>query len=225
MNKLTLAGLTLILITVTFLSCSDSGVTPNDNLEFSITSNKDLTDNPADSLILDTVKVLIKDIKLNVSQKTDSTNFKTGSFVLFLNLNSTINTISTGMIPAGTYDKVKFEIHKLEDNEPVPDPEFKDSLGRYSIVVKGKYNSLPFVYKSDPSVHQKLSFPGNLVISSSGKSNITLKISPYIWFYKNNLLLNPNDPGNKNDIDNNIKNNVNNNFKAFKDDNKDGNPD
>lgn len=225
MKKYTILLILIVISAFIYVSCKDNSVSTADNLDFSIISDKYLTDNPADSLFLDTVKVLIKDIKLNVASGSDSTNFKVGSFVLYLNLNSSVNTISTAMIPAGTYDKVKFEIHKLEDTETPPDPDFKDSSGRYSVIVKGKYNSVPFVFKTDPSVHQKLSFPGNLIVTSTGKSNITLKVSPYIWFYKNGLLLNPNESGNKNDIDNNIKNNVNNNFKAFKDDNKDGNPD
>ncbi|KXK45861.1 MAG: hypothetical protein UZ05_CHB002002417 [Chlorobi bacterium OLB5] len=140
-------------------------------------------------------------------------------------MNSNINIVSTGFIPAGTYDKVRFMVHKLENNEPVPDPDFEDVNGRYSVVVKGSFNAIPFVYKSDKSAHQKLSFTNSLQVSASGKSNITLKVMPYIWFIKNNAYLDPSDPANHSDIENNIKDNINNNFKIFVDNDRNGIPD
>ena len=50
-------------------------------------------------------------------------------------------------------------------------------------------------------------------------------VRPYIWFLKNGAYLDPRDPANSNDIDNNIKDNIKNNFKAFKDDDRNGLPD
>ncbi|MDQ3019078.1 MAG: hypothetical protein M3R36_00680 [Bacteroidota bacterium] len=210
-----------------FGSCKEDTVSPqsdSDNLDMSVLSTPDFTDNSG-TLVLDTVKVLIKDIKLNVAGGSDSTNFKVGPYVFYLNLNSSINTLTSALIPAGTYDKVKFEIHKLENNEVPPDPDFLDANGRYSVVVKGSFNGVPFIFKSDKSAHQKLNFPNSLIITAGGRSNITIKVSPYMWFYENNSFLDPNDPANRNNIENNIKDNINNNFKAFKDNNKDGIPD
>jgi hypothetical protein len=50
-------------------------------------------------------------------------------------------------------------------------------------------------------------------------------VRPYIWFIKNDVYLDPRDPANSNDIDNNIKDNIKNNFKAFKDNDRNGIPD
>jgi len=214
-------------LAVVINGCSDDNavITKSDNLELSALSASDSTDNTG-ILQLEYAKILIKDIKLNVSNNNqDSTNFKVGPYLLTLNLISNVNTISTGLIPVGTYDKVKFSVHKLEDNETVPDPEFADVNGRYSIVVKGRYNGIAFTYKSTKSAHQKLTFPNMLVVSPSGKSNITLLVKPYIWFIKNNIYLDPADEDNRNDIDNNIKDNINNNFKIFLDNDKNGLPD
>jgi len=177
-------------------------------------------------LILDTVKILVKDIKLDLNTTSDdSTDFQIGPFVIFLNLSSNINLISSAIIPAGTYDKIKFEVHKLNDNEPVPDPEFADANGRYSVVVKGTYLGNYFVYKSTKSAHQILHFPIFVPITASYLSNVTMIVKPYIWFIKNGAYLDPREPANSNDIDNNIKDNINNNFKAFKDDDRNGIPD
>lgn len=229
-SHILLALLLIFLVTALsvniFTGCNDDSVTPPaDNFDFSGMSTPDTSDAPINDLQLDTVKILLKDIKLNVSDSGDSTNFKVGPLVLKLNLNSSLNTISSAYIPPGTYDKVKFEVHKLAGSELPPDPEFVDGNGRYSVIVKGSYRGFSFVYKSDKSAHQKLDFPNSLIVTSAGKSNITLHVRPYIWFVKNGVYLDPRIPANANDIDNNIKNNINNNFKAFKDNDRNGLPD
>jgi len=206
--------------------CSDSSTSPQiDNLSFSVMSSADSAGDSQNILVLDTVKILIKDIKLNVANNNqDSTNFKVGPFVLFLNLTSSINNISSALIPAGDYDKVKFEIHKLNDNETIPDPDFADDNGRYSVIVKGSYLENRFVYKSTKSAHQILQFPKNLPVTSI-LTNITLVVKPYIWFIKDGAYLDPREPANSNDIDNNIKDNIKNNLKAFQDRDRNGIPD
>ena len=221
------------LITAVFISmagiygCGDSTVAPQaDNLSFSSTSSVDSVGDNQNLLILDTVKILIKDIKVKVANNNeDSTNFKVGPFVLFLNLSGSVNQISSAIIPAGNYKKVKFEIHKLEDAEAIPDPEFADANGRYSVIIKGTYLGVYFVYKSSKSAHQILQFPLDIPLSAAVLTNISLIVRPYIWFIKNDAYMNPLDPANSNDIDNNIKDNIKNNFKAFKDNDRNGIPD
>ena len=226
-NKISTLILAAFISAAGFYGCSDSTVTPQaDNLSFSVTSSADSIGDFQNILILDTVKILLKEIKLNVANvNQDSTNFKVGPFVLFLNLSSSINFISSAIIPAGSYDKIKFEVHKLNDNEAVPDPEFADANGRYSVIVKGWYLGNYFVYKSTKSAHQKLSFPTAISITSDYISNVTMIVKPYIWFIENGIYIDPRDPVNSNDIDNNIKDNINQNFKAFKDNDKNGLPD
>ncbi|MBE2217483.1 MAG: hypothetical protein IAE90_04715 [Ignavibacteria bacterium] len=211
-----------------FYGCGDSTTTPTqaDNLSFSGVSSDDSVGDAQNYLILDTVKILIKDIKINYANTSDdSTDFKVGPFVLFLNLTSNVNVISTGIVPAGNYKKIKFEIHKLQDAEVIPDPEFADANGRYSVIVKGKYFGNYFVYKSTKSAHQILNFPSDIGVAADRSTNVTLLVKPYIWFIKNGAYLDPFNPDNSNDIDNNIKDNINNNFKAFRDNDKNGQED
>lgn len=228
-EKFSILVLAIVISVSGFYGCNDDSniTTPKaSNLSFSAMYSADSVGDSQGILILDTVKILIKDIKLNVANNNqDSTNFKTGPYVLFLNLSSSVTEITNGIIPAGTYNKIRFEVHKLNDNEPVPDPEFADANGRYSVIVKGRYLGNYFVYKSAKSAHQILTFPNTVQISDTQLSNITLTVKPYIWFIENNVYLDPRVPSNSNDIDNNIKDNVNNNFKAFKDNDKNGIPD
>lgn len=215
--------LAILVTAAAFNGCGET-VTPGqgDNLTFTSMSSNDSIGDSQGILVLDTVKILIKDIKVNYANNDDSSDYKIGPFVLFLDFSPTARTISTGYVPAGNYKKIKFEVHKLNDNEVLPDPEFADANGRYSVIVKGYYLGNYFVYKSTKSAHQILQFPSEIPIVSSYLTNITLVCRPYIWFVKNGLYLDPRDPANSNDIDNNIKDNIKNNFKAFRDNNKDG---
>lgn len=232
MNKLKsiirtfVSALAVIVSIYIFQGCTDDSIAPQqENVDMSFTGSPDTADNSG-LLELDTVKILIKDIKLNVaSSSQDSANFKVGPYVLYLNLNSSVNLIGSAYIPAGTYDKVRFMVHKLGDNEPVPDPEFADAGGRYSVVVKGRFAGNYFVFKSDKSAHQKLTFPGALQVSASGRCNITLKVMPYLWFISGGVYIDPKIQSNWSIIDNNIKENINNNFKIFVDNDKNGQPD
>lgn len=218
------AGLSISILS--FSGCSDNPVTPaqSDNFELSYMSLAKTTD-ATGNFVLDTVKVLIKDVKLNISKTSDSTNFKTGPYVLYLNLNSSVNIIGSGYIPVGTYDKIQFEVHVLSDKEPILDPDFVEGNNRFSVVAKGTYNGVRFVYKSDKGAKQKLNFSNALIVTET-KSNVTLQIKPYIWFIdSNNRYMDPNNPNNKDLIDSNIQSEIKASFKAFKDNNNDGNPD
>lgn len=220
-----LALIVLLGVIVTTNGCKDDTATAvkEDNFQVSQMKAASYTEFVG-NLVLDTVKILLKDIKLNVVSTSDSTNFKTGPYVLFLNMNSSVNSIGRGYIPIGSYDKIMFEIHKLSDTELIPDPEFAQGLLRFSIIAKGTYNGVRFVYKSDKSAKQKLSFPNSLVVTET-MSNVTLQINPNQWFADtNNNYLDPNLESNRNLIDNNIKDNIKANFKAFRDNNKDGIP-
>lgn len=225
-ESLRLLSLFCVLVTLFVIQgCkSDEVVTQaSDNTEISMMSSPGVTDQaPINALVLDSVKVLIKNIKLNVSAASDdSVNFKTGPFVVKLNLNSSVNLFTTAMIPEGSYDKIKFEIHKLEDGEVGIDTAFSFAGGRYSVVVYGKFNLIPFIYRSTKSAHQKLNFGTQVGVNSQTKSNITLKVQPYTWFWNGTDYIDPMVLSNENDIDNNIKAS----FKAFKDNDRNGLPD
>ncbi len=170
----------------------------------------------ADSVALDTVKILIRDIKLGFESEdddgfghdSDDVSVKVGPVVVYLNLSGVTTDFAVSNIPSGTYNKVKFKIHKIEASETPPDPEFKegdDSSLRYSVIIKGIYNSNPFIYKSRKSAHQKIELENPLVVEPNTATNLTITVDPSTWFIKDGVILDPTDPANENDIDNNIK--------------------
>ncbi len=206
-----------------FISCKESSIDPQpgDNITVSLAIDKGLNKIGADTIVLDTVKILLKDIKFRQATG-DSSNVKVGPIVVKLNLNGTPTEFAASNVLAGNYSKIKFRLHKPEDADVISDPEFKaGSSGdlRYSVIVKGKFNGLLFVYKSTKTATQDVNLKNSVNLTNDVKTNVTLTVNVNSWFYKGTVVLDPNNAANKNDIDNNIKDSFK---KAFRDSNKDG---
>jgi hypothetical protein len=210
-----------------FSGCNDNTVeSSNNNYEISYTSFVDTVDKSLNTLTFDSVKVLLKNVYLNKSGSIDSQYYSAGPFVIVLKMDKVVR--SMGIADGGNiaYHQLKYEVHKLQPTETISDPEFKDSISNYfSIVARGYFNGSAFVYKTSASAYQILTFPADITFNYQYMTNITLYIKPLIWFRRNGDFMDPRDPLNFNEIDNNIKNNVNQSFRAFKDNNKDGSPD
>jgi hypothetical protein len=220
MNNLTQSFAILIaFFAFTFYSgCNTTEI--NDSTVSVIFSLSSITQKVSDETIqLDTVKILLSDVKIKNQSGNDETNIKVGPFVVYLNLSGVTTEFAVGQIPPGSYDRIRFRIHTFENSETPPDPEFKEGSLRYSLIVKGKYNSVPFIYKSKKSAHQDLKLETPLQINENSTANLTITVDPPGWFYKDNVLMDPNDPANENDINNNVKHSFK---KCFRDDDKDG---
>jgi hypothetical protein len=209
----------LSLFAFTFYSGCDS-TEINDSTVSVIFSLSSTTQKVSDETIqLDTVKILLRDVKIKNQSGNDETNIKVGPFVVYLNLSGVTTDFAVNNVPPGSYDRIRFRVHTLENSETPPDPEFKEGSLRYSLIVKGKYNSVPFIYKSKKSAHQDLKLETPLQINENSTANLTITVDPPGWFYKDNVLMDPNDPANENDINNNVKHSFK---KCFRDDDKDG---
>jgi hypothetical protein len=220
MNFRELVGKSISFVLIAFLllliqGC-DSAETTDGTVSLSFSTPSPNQKISADSIALDTVKILIRDIKLGFESEdddgfghdSDDVAVKVGPVVVYLNLNGLTTDFAVSNIPSGTYNNVKFKIHKIEASETPPDPEFKegdDSSLRYSVIIKGIYNSNPFIYKSRKSAHQKIELENPLVVEPNTATNLTITVDPSTWFIKEGVILDPSDPANENDIDNNIK--------------------
>jgi hypothetical protein len=56
----------------------------------------------------------------------DEANIKVGPFVVNLNLAGMTTDFAVGDVTPGSYDRLRFRIHTLDDSKTLPDPEFKD---------------------------------------------------------------------------------------------------
>lgn len=224
MEKKVLIGMLFLMLFS--VACSDSATESNtDNLSFNIAMDNTLPKIGTNDIVLTKVKILIRDLKLKVISGVDSCNVRTGVFVVTLNMDGTVTEIALADVPAGTYKSAKFEIHKLEDSETPPDPDFfeaNNDSSRYSIIVEGTYLENNFIYKSRKSVHQRTEFDEPIEIVDGSVTNITLVVNPNDWFLKDGESLDPTDLRNESDIDNLIKDSFK---RAFRDRNRDGQPD
>lgn len=232
MKKVNLVGfilisLSLTLLISTFSGCSKTDTSPvsaggtTDNIGLSLKQDDAALDNPADTLIITSAKALINEVE--VENSSPGVEVHLAPFVINFNGSGTLQEILGARIPAGTYSKIKFKLHKPEDNETPPDPEFKEGTSgnqRFSFIIKGTFNGSSFVYKSKQSASLIINFisPVNF---STDKRNITLIFNKRSWFYKSGLR-DPRNPSFENEIDDNIRTSFKN---AFKDDDKNGLPD
>lgn len=223
--KKSIASLLILFFSLTIISCSSSSEPVANNTSLSFTLDKTtLNKTTADEIFLESAKILIKDIKFRQSSN-DSTNFKAGPLVVQLKLDGAVTEVGVVDLPQGNYNKVKFRIHKPDETESIPDSEFREGQSadlRYSVIVKGKFNNISFVYKSSKTATQDVDFQSPLYVSSSEVNNVTLLVDVGTWFKKDGQILNPSLVANHNDIDNNIKVSFK---KAYKDNNKDGRQD
>ncbi len=213
----------LIISASLFTNCHDSPTDspPGNNITVSLAIDNGLNKIGIDVIVLDTVKILLKDIKFRQAAG-DSSNVKVGPMVVKLNLTGTPTEFAAGNAVAGNYSKIKFRLHKPEDVDVISDPEFKSGISgdqRFSVIVKGKFNGTPFIYNSTKTATQEVNLKSAINLTADVKTNVTLSVDVNSWFHRGLLILDPTNTANKNDIDNNIKDSFK---KAFRDVNKDG---
>ncbi len=175
---------------------------------------------------IDTAKVLVTRIKLNATGGGADQEYRSGPYVIFLS-DTNVHEITAGDVPHGTYTQVKFEIHKPGQNESVPDPDFREGPSgdqRYSMVIIGHYQGNRFVFKSRNTINQSLTIDPAIVIDDSiGVANLTLNVDYDSWFSNGGNDLDPTDTTSSNVSA--IENSIKDAFRAYRDDDRDGNDD
>lgn len=211
--KIFLSLVVLFILSLAFIlfnGCGNNVTSYPGNLSLSFSNGQQMAKTKSDTLIISSAKILLKNLEV-IKTGNDTTNkeigkgddwteddeaveLKYGPFVVPLNLNGGINTITVNNVPAGTYIAAEFLIHEPTENETPPDSDFTDSSNgnnKYSIIVKGTYNSIPFVFKSMLSAKQKVMFQNPITVSSNNFINVTLVVNPYSWFSLKGRILNP----------------------------------
>jgi hypothetical protein len=196
-----------------------TGTGSDDNISLSVQSADNIGDNAG--LEITEAKGLLTEIE--VESDSASTRVKAGPIVVNLDVAGLNKVMASGIIPTGTYRKIKFQLHKPEDNETIPDPEFREGSSgnqRYSFIIKGRYNGTPFVYKSRKTVNIVMALTSALNLTA--KSNLTILFDKTKWFQNGSSTIDPSSGSDDDMIDDNIKNSFR---KAFKDDDRNGVPD
>ncbi|HAX48097.1 MAG TPA: hypothetical protein PK605_03695 [Ignavibacteria bacterium] len=224
-----LAVLFVILLAFTSGCGEDSSVTNStgtgnntENTSLSVKLDESVTG--ANYPVITEAKALITEIELETEPSGTSQEIRIAPVVIYFNTGGQVISVTAANLPAGTWNKIKLQIHKPEDTEPIPDPEFREGTSgnqRYSFIIKGTYNGNAFVYKSRKRADIIINLSTPLTTGSSSR-NITLLVNPSLWFMNGGNILDPSNSGNDDLIDDNLKNSFK---RGFRDDNKDGRPD
>ena len=132
-------------------------------------------------------------------------------------LSGALLELVTGNVPAGTYDKLKVDIHRVES---APAGAFDDLVKKgASVLLEGTIDGQPFTFAS--ALEAELEHEGQFELGTAS-SNITLNIDASKWFVAaDGARLDPRESSARAAIEANIAAS----FRAFEDDDEDGQED
>lgn len=230
--KITLIFAAFSITLFNLAGCSNNPVTNNnnggtgtgtgsENIKVNMVSSEN-TDNPAGNIVITEAKALLSEIE--VENSAGSKSIHISPVVINFDLSGMVKDVVSANIPEGTYSKIKFQLHKPEDTEPISDPEFRTGSSgnqRFSVIIKGTNNGNAFVFRSRKTINIVIDFNRPIDIRSEAK-NITILLQKNLWFLSNGVEIDPSNSGNDDTIDDNIKRSF---AKAFRDDDRNGSSD
>jgi hypothetical protein len=147
-----------------------------------------------DSVIIDSVKVVMREIELERVDVADCSTssgsdddgceeFSFGIQLVSLPLGSaTEKVITLSGVPPGMYDEVEFDIQKPESSTDAAFIAANPQFDGISIRVWGQYRPAgasartPFAYATDISKEQEIQLPQPLDVTADGVANVTIRI-------------------------------------------------
>jgi hypothetical protein len=174
-----------------------------------------------DNITITRARFLIRNVKLR-SVPEDSMEFVSDPYIIDLDLNGEPSTIAVEDVPANTYDRIDFRIHKLDDDDPrdlayFQHPEFQDFVAdnRYSMIIEGIVQegtnpSETFVFRSRDNERQRQFFNPVLVVDElSNQITVVFEFKGTNWFVaEDGSLLDPRDESNEDEISDNLKESI-----------------
>lgn len=215
------AGLTAIFLISTGCSINDNASTGpkpvNVNMQITgATAPKAATSTATSTghVTLTSVKLLVEELELE-SVADDSMDFEIENQVVELPLDGSPYQLSTANIASGLYDEFEMEVEGLDDDDSVNDPDFTEGSDETSIVIKGTYDGQDFTFKSEEDFEIEFEFNPPIEIDETTNSvDINLMVDISSWFIDDaGNELDPTDPANREQIDDNIENS----FEAYDD--------
>ncbi len=157
-------------------------------------------------------------------------SFNAGPFLLDVPLDSSVAKAFTVAVDTGTYQQVRFKIHKPEDDGDARDAAFlaaHPAFEKVSIRVVGTFNGQPFTFITDLDASQRMALVPPLVVADSMQNvDVTIKVDVSSWFANGAAgLVNPTSALKGEANENLVKDNIRDSFRAFRDDDRDGEDD
>lgn len=172
----------------------------------------------ADSLKITRVRILISELKMH-RDKEDSVQgdrtVKTGPIMLQLDP-SGAKAFASAPLPAGTYDKLKFEFHRFSSSEIsqyLNDTVFADFVTneRSTVVIEGIVYvdgvATPFEFKSDATANLEFKFDPSVTLNTGANTTFVVVVNAGKIFREkqSTKIHDPRDPRNQSELDNAIR--------------------
>ena len=150
----------------------------------------------AAAIVLTRVRIALEKIELRSRDGDRRAEIALGPVVIDLSggdLDGKLHRVFDSTVPAGTYDKIEFEIHPLEHatTDAAADEKFAFAT----------------------AIEAEQEFEGRFVVTDKS-SNVTFDVDTSKWFVKDGALLDPRDAANRPAIEDNLRHSIN----AFQDD-------
>ncbi len=197
-----------------------------------------VTDNSGNTLIVTSAEVVLREIELKRLETADCDvepepegceEFEVGPVLVDLPLSPGVRRQVAIDLDPGTYTRIDFEVHKVSGDEEdavfvAAHPDFEN----LSIRVRGSFNGNDFEFTSDLDVEQEIQLIPNLVVDADNPAatNVTIQVDVNTWFRNGSGALIDPATGNKGGAnESEIKENIKVSFKAFEDEDEDGEED
>jgi hypothetical protein len=200
----------LLVLPIAALLAACSGGSQSSSLSLSaragaVSTTTTTTPPAATGVSLTRVRVALRDLELRSRDGSQRAEIALGPVVIDLGsadlTSAGVEKVLDSTVPAGTYDKIKFKIHRLQDADNV-DGAADLVAKRASILIDGTFNGTAFQFATGIEAEQELE--GKFVIDDTTQ-NITLNFDPSSWFVSGTTALDPADPANKLAIEANIR--------------------
>ncbi len=158
-------------------------------------------------------------------------SFNAGPYLLNLPLGPEVVKAFSVMVDTGTYDQVRFKIHKPDNDGTDPkDAAFlaaHPDFNQVSIQVVGTFNGTPFTFTTDLEARERMALVPPLVVAGTMQNvDVTIKVDISHWFSTGSGgLVDPASALKDQPNEQLVKDNISNSFRAFRDDNRDGEDD
>ena len=168
---------------------------------------------PASGIALTRVRIALEKIELRSRDGDRRAEIAVGPVVIDLSaddLDGKVHRVFDATVPAGTYDKIEFEIHHLDRDTTAVGAD--DLVKQHaSAIIEGTIDGEKFTFVTAIEAEQE--FEGRFVVTDKS-SNVTFDVDTSKWFLKDGARLDPRKEENRPAIEDNLRNSIN----AFQDD-------
>src|SRR5947209_11636958 len=203
----------LFLAAVLLAACSGGSTSSSLSLSARNASTGAQPPATATAIVLTRVRIALEKIELRNRDGDRRAEIALGPVVIDLSggdLDGKLHRVFDSTVPAGTYDKIEFEIHPLE--RATTDAAADDLLKqRASAIIEGTVGGEKFAFATAIEAEQE--FEERFVVTDKS-SNVTFDVDTSKWFVKDGALLDPREAANRPAIEDNLRHSIN----AFQDD-------